>query len=213
MLDPGNASWRDRDLPYHVGDRLWVRESFWQARHYPGTMPSGEPEPHKWQRGRLIHYAANGAPLNTPNRHYPGGLNGGYIAAPDPYASWESRPSIHMPRWASRMTLLVTGVRIQRLQDISDDDCFAEGLEKLSSGLTQAGKKYRLTHPWAGNEGWGSNDENSYSQHGWDFPKMVFADLWNSLYGFRPGLSWADNPWVAATELHTVRRNIDQMEG
>lgn len=85
--------------PYgNPGDRLWVRET-WAARHeYDGHKPAHIPALARW------HYAA------TEDR---GGL------------LW--RPSIHMPRWACRITLVVTGVRAERLHDISRCDAMAEG--------------------------------------------------------------------------------------
>lgn len=76
--------------PYgKTGDRLWVRESWYES---PMT---GE-----------CKYKADGEVIG-----------------------WRPRPSIHMPRWASRITLEVTGRRCERLQNISVDDCIAEGMD------------------------------------------------------------------------------------
>jgi hypothetical protein len=88
-------------MPYATGDRLWVREAFAVSGLGWGKKPS------QAQCGR-VHYKA------------------------DSVHGWQSywgnwRPSIHMPRWASRQTLIVTDVRVQRLQDISEDDARAEG--------------------------------------------------------------------------------------
>ena len=169
------------------GDRLWVRENFWQACSYPCALPSGEPEPHEWTRSRLVHYAADGKPRNTPNRHYPEGLRGGYISAPDPYATWESRPSIHMPRWASRITLLVDAVRVERLQDISEADAVAEGARKSPFG--------EWTHD--ADKLWFGSARDSFSQ------------LWTHLHG--PD-AWDANPWVCAITFRPVLANIDTIE-
>lgn len=124
-LDSGQKEWWVDPV---ADQRLWVRERIWQASRYPGTMESGEAEPSSACRGRLVHYAADGDPPNTPNRHYPRGLGGGMFAAPDPYAVWLKRPSIHMPRWASRTSLVVTMARLQRLQNITEQDALAEGV-------------------------------------------------------------------------------------
>ncbi|MGP1682855.1 MAG: hypothetical protein ACTS8S_11070, partial [Giesbergeria sp.] len=83
-----------------IGDRLWVRETFRGCRAYE---VQGYP-PKDWGN-KPIWFEADGAP---PGR-------------PDQWAS-RSRPSIHMPRWASRITLEVTGVRVERLQNISEAD-------------------------------------------------------------------------------------------
>lgn len=98
--------------PYGIpGDRLWVRETHapqadcWGAWHnWMGLSRTG-PKP-------IIHYAADGG---------------------DPFIErW--RPSIHMPRWASRITLEVTSVRVERLQNISAADAIAEGPEPHPAG-------------------------------------------------------------------------------
>lgn len=89
------------------------------------------------------------------------------------------RPSIFMPRKYSRLTLSVTDVRVQRLQDISDADAWAEGvtLESLP--------RY---------EGQGIH---------------LFRDLWDSINGKRPGRAWSDNPWIVAVTFMPELRNID----
>ncbi len=90
------------------------------------------------------------------------------------------RPSIFMPRKHSRLTLSVTDVRVQRLQEISDSDAWAEGvtLESLS--------RY---------EGQGVH---------------LFRDLWDSINGKKPGRSWKDDPWVVAVTFRPELRNIDE---
>lgn len=114
-------------LPYAVGDRLWVREN-WQGLTFGDCLPT------KSQPCDLRYAATDAcADLAADVRGYP----------------W--RPSIHMPRWASRITITVTDVRVQRLQDISEADAVAEG--------------------------WKSPNElgcETWSPVGW------FADLWNS---------------------------------
>lgn len=104
-------------------------------------------------------------------------------------ATW--RPSIHMPRAASRITLEVTGVRVERLQDISEADAQAEGCERGadfpgwyrfalpgdSAGLAEAGRAGRV--PTA-------------------FARLAYRALWESING--PG-SWDANPWVWVVEF------------
>ena len=85
-----------------VGDRLWVRETFWTPHMYPSDTGAGingddyKDFPPSMCKGRPIHYHADGNPPNTPNRTYPKGLKDGCgsFAAPDPYAMWHKNPSI-----------------------------------------------------------------------------------------------------------------------
>ena len=90
--------------PYGVvGDRLWVRETW--AIEQCGSRVSLKPEawPNGWPLDRLLY--------NDTGTKW-----------------WNARPSIHMPRWASRLTLEITDVRVERLQAISDEDAVAEGI-------------------------------------------------------------------------------------
>lgn len=91
------------------------------------------------------------------------------------------RPSIHMPRWASRLTLLVTDVRVERLNDISQADVSAEGITQRDGA------------PIAG------------AVAGWHEP---FALLWNGING--PD-AWAANPWVVVVGFSVHTTNIDQI--
>jgi hypothetical protein len=94
------------------------------------------------------------------------------------------RPSIHMPRWASRLTILVEAVRVERLQDISEDDAIAEGAERATF---EEAIDFGLP----------------------DGHKAGFALLWVRLHG--PD-AWAFNPWVCAITFKAVAQNINQIE-
>lgn len=157
------------------GDRLWVRETWWNAEAYPVTGPSGEPLPA--EKSHLVHYAADGDPPNTPNRHYPRGLCNGAFAAPDPYASWIKRPSIHMPRWASRLTLEVTGVAVERLQDITEEQARAEGVQRDNAPCDHV--RYTCAEVKCLGPGY----------------RSAFAGLWDAIHG-GTDFSWKANPWV-----------------
>lgn len=89
-------------------------------------------------------------------------------------ALYRWRPSIHMPRWASRITLEITSVRVERLQDISEEDAKAEGVSAM------------LVPPDGGS---------------WPYAQG-FEYLWNSLA--KPGSTWANNPWVWVIEFKRV---------
>ena len=96
------------------GDRLWVRETWCVA----------DPD--------YAHYPADGRPLRSDDRWaWYRATEGDLVEYTNNRSPW--RPSIHMPRWASRLTLEVTGVRVERLQDLSEEDARAEGVEPLGS--------------------------------------------------------------------------------
>lgn len=104
------------------------------------------------------------------------------------------RPSIHMPRLASRITLTVTDVRVQRLQDISEADAWAEGCRR--GDATDNGGYFPADETDPSGIGW----------RGWDCACDWYADLWNSLHGTD---AWDTNPWVAAYSFTVQRGNID----
>lgn len=138
------------------GDRLWVRETWAPARN--------------GDTGDTIaifrsDWASNGKPE--------GPLHQGF--------RW--KPSIHMPRWASRLLLEVVDVRAERLQEITDDDCFLEGID----GEHAEGHGYVALGP-----------DGGY----WRI-KEVFADLWDSL-NIKRGFSWESNPWVWRVEFRRL---------
>lgn len=124
-----------------VGDRLWVRETWMPDAPRDGTWADVE------------FYGCKGSPLSMIPERY---------RKPEHCihrASWEGSemvgwtPSIHMPRWASRITLEITGVRVERLQDISAEDAAAEG-------LTGRAKMHDFGVLWSsiyGDESWQAN--------------------------------------------------------
>jgi hypothetical protein len=159
--------------PYTPGDRLYVRENFYQF-------------------GGPVAYAADGAPA------FPRKMT----------------PCIHMPRWASRLWLAVTDVRVQRLQDIAEAEAIAEGVvwqepseEDLQWAAEQAveyGTSADLDGVWLvpgtdggdGRQIWGCT------------PQQAYQFLWNSLHT-EPGTRWQDNPWIVAVSFDVNNGNID----
>lgn len=116
----------------------------------------------------------------VPDHDEPAGCSALLYAADGngPYGKWT--PSIHMPRCASRITLEITGVRVERLNSISEEDAQAEGME-----LT--GWRPTYSDPDSGGEVWTPYDN--------------FAQLWESIYGEG---SWQANPWVWVIEFKVV---------
>lgn len=188
-----------RGVPkYAPGDHLWVREShqfrgadygdsdgeieWFRCYGSGGAADNWDPVfPHGWKPS--IHDSPR--LLSEPGEQEGDGIRG-YVT--------KHRPSIHMPRWASRLTLIVSDVRIERLQDITEADAIAEGVERMRSGRGY----YDPTH------------EHGAVHAGIWFDTAVeaFAELWNSING--PG-AWEANPWVTVTSFTPHLQNIDLM--
>ena len=149
------GGWVDVACPYgEPGDRLWVKET-WSTE------------------GRSISEA------RAAHEDAMQGLSSIYYRATEGYPeSLVWRPSIHMPRWASRLTLEVTSVRVERLHDISEDDARAEGVRPKDAHVViecDAEGRARL------------NEALSNTHRG------AFACLWDTING---GGAFASNPWV-----------------
>lgn len=184
-------------LRYAVGDRLWVRESFMPA---PDEAVPTPPRPTRWN----IAYAAGGQEFRTAPADYNPMLYN--------YERWS--PPIHMPRWASRITLKVTGVKVERLQAISEADAIAEGViwqeptaedhEWARARAEEGEGDGTIDGVWIApgtRQGWGqTTEERNRPQWG---PTAAFAYrcLWNSING--PG-SWDANPWVVAISFERI---------
>jgi hypothetical protein len=183
-VHPNSASCYADLCPY---GQLWGRESFWQAGEWTSSYPEGDCD--KWNGSRRIHYRANGEPPNEPNRHYPRGLRNGSYSAADPDRIWRARPSIHMPRWASRILLEITDVRVERLQDISEGQAQAEGI---------VGVAFRPDDGWPICTGYmvGPDDGKTGLE---TTAAKAFAGLWKSTGG-----DWDANPWVWVVEFKRV---------
>lgn len=151
------------------GDLLWVRET-WGA-----VWPADEPVP---LRQCEIEYRADLPPGCTDR---PGEWPADECNGPE-VPKW--RPSIHMPRWASRITLEVKGVRVERLQDVTEDDAMAEG------AMWHDGGTY-----W--HSGWRHDYSNVHAD-----AYSSFARLWNNING--PG-AWEANPWVWVISFERVK--------
>jgi hypothetical protein len=161
--------------PYgQPGDRLWVRETWAHYQTVNHARLSGGRAISEVSDGRAGYRADGHESIGDFRRHVE--LMGG--------ASLEAieingdcwRPSIHMPRWASRLTLEVSGVRVERVRDISDEDVMAEGVEPDRCTDHPRGVYY-----------------------------TAFAPRWDAIYGKKPGQDWASNPWVWVVEFRRVK--------
>lgn len=148
---PSSKTGRVR-CPYgQPGDRLWVREAWKAHTTFDHLPPRDIPESHVW-----------------------------YMADDGYKAESRYRQGMFMPRWASRITLEVTGVRVERLQDISESDALAEGVTPLPGGdMWTAGGVY---------------DGPLHAAR----PQWAYRRLWEQINGPE---SWAANPWVWVIEF------------
>jgi len=188
----GHTAWQDDDtgrwwvsghgeggdtllsLRYAPGDRLWVREAWnvfalssdgdesWPVPSIPAVDPRNDPE---MRRAYCLDYPV--ASL--------AGTDGGK-------GPWRS--SIHMPRWASRITLAVEAVRVERLHDISEGDAIAEGVTRVR--------------------------DCCYVIRGFDYDLSglchtsaitPFGKYWTHVHGAE---AWDANPWVSVTTFRRV---------
>jgi len=153
-----------------------------------------------------------------PPRDIPAGADVQYLAD-DPASPWDSRyrHARFMPRWASRITLEVSEVRVQRLQDISAEDAIAEGIDRwMTVGEARA----------AGGLAWGAiPDLAPHHSMFWiaDYdqklaedadravtldPREAYRALWNSIHGEG---AWDRNDWIAAYTFTVRPGNVDDL--
>lgn len=176
--------WDLRHCPYGApGDQLWVRECAWRDIREPGVaIYAATPEFGIYERDKKVirsTYPNSELTGETPSRE---DSEKDLIKSP----FWTREPSIHMPRWASRITLEIVSVRVERLQEISDEDARAEGIEECEDdpGMYAC---YPIDDDLPG---WVSDPVDS------------FSTLWESING--PG-SWEASPWVWVVEFKRVR--------
>jgi hypothetical protein len=165
--------------PYgQPGDRLWVRETFYQFGHWesvPGVKT-------KTGRMKWRFVAHNDFVLYDAPDEFRKGRHHKDPATP----AWHKRLGRFMPRWASRITLEITGVRAERLNDISNEDCVAEGITAIGKGVRMPDGRYAQAGRY----------ETKAST-----VRQLYSELWESING--PG-SWGVNPWVWVVEFKRV---------
>ena len=148
--------------PYGLpGDLMYVREA-WHAHKLDDNLSPAELSPSSPSR---IWWHADDS---RDNADYIGKL----------------RPSIHMPRWASRLTLVVEDIRVERLQEISEEDAVAEGAIAYA-------ERGEAPDPIGAAE-----------------PVYAFRELWDSLNASR-GYGWDANPWVWVVQFRPIAKNVD----
>lgn len=159
-----------------TGERLWVRETWQQFDPHPDGDLAAVGAERLAQGRRAPHVGVtNDRPIEWTSAYRADGDVKHPAYGP---ANW--RPSIHMPRWASRITLEVVSVRVERLHDITEDDARAEGVARAFDGDRDLG-------------GWEVGDASGLTH------RLAFEHLWNDINGDRA--PWNTNPWVWRVEI------------
>ncbi len=160
------------------GTLLWVRETWATLGNEDGHPITADGKLCR-ERDAALFYRADAKP--------PGMGDYGLESLPDG-SYWEGpwRPSIHMPRWASRLALRVTSVRVERLQEISEEDAKAEGVSQGDIPADEDGP-LRIGYVLG-------PDDGKCVLH--PTRRRAFEVGWDSINGARPGCDWQSNPWV-----------------
>lgn len=170
--------------PFAIGDLLYVREAWKSALDFDEYSPkqieaqsleSGYGEPSPWAP---IEYQADNSRKWWSGDDWPHEHNTGRL-----------RQGMHMMRWMSRLTLEVTSVKVERLQDISERDAIAEGVPMRAAA---------------------DIPEDCFYQ---DFFVPDFKTLWDSLNAKRKDgiYAWDKNPWIAAYTFKPIFKNVDEV--
>jgi hypothetical protein len=177
--------------PLSAGDLLWVRERFsikswdedgsFRITYSADGVVSDDLYPHdeNYMERFCDRIDAAGVKVNPDTELY--------VDVPGRILN---RPSIYMPRWASRITLRVTEVRVQRLQDISEEDAIAEGVCSFAESLDSVG--------WGGMSHF---DRIAMVRSTYGSAVNAYRHLWESLHGAE---SWETNPWLATVSFERV---------
>jgi hypothetical protein len=175
---------------YQVGDRLWVRETW---------------RPH-WDEARLHTCCQYKADLAISEPDFPDlrrNMQFDREALRAPNVRWKS--GRFMPKWVSRLLLEVLAVRWQRIQDISEEDAIAEGIERpTTSSPKEEGWRNYLWHGYHGRFGMGNKQSQAwpYQYSNYRDSRDSFSSLWELINSKRA--PWESNPWVLAITFKSI---------
>ena len=189
------------DLSKHEINSDWYKDKIWSWRVERGGMwtdytekgllakcPYGQPGDRLWVKETTVNVEAHGfvgpvyaeSPEGEAYRQWGLGPNPVEVEPEDV----KLRPSLFMTRKMARLLLEVTAVRVERLQEISEEDAKAEGIEEVEPGMWKSYHKEGVV-------GWSSVNDQI----------MSYRTLWESING--PG-SWDANPWVWVVDFRRV---------
>jgi hypothetical protein len=183
-VDSGLFQWSDEQTPGKPLKKLrrWPSGQVKVSRNFSPSMefaipcPYGKPGDRLWVRESWQHVVKGMEPTKGARILFRADDEAGHIED-----NW--RPSIFMPRWASRITSEILSVKVERVQDISEADAIAEGVNAVEVVVSSL---------------------NGQPARGIIFnPKLKFGALWDSINSKRNGgkFSWAANPWVWVVEF------------
>jgi len=184
--------------PYgKVGDHLWVRETWriesflegepvWFGYRADGDVAiedsTDDPRYEAWWERIAVQSTDELIKMNWPRKDADDVFHWNHKCSP---LRW--RPSIFMPRWASRITLKITDIRVERVQEISGEDCVNEGATTLTDLNMMLSKK----------------DKTPFHEQNNRKARAIFQALWDSINS-KKGYSWNDNPWVWCISFKVV---------
>lgn len=180
VVNPQPEKRENENVPGHFGTFFhgWnLEHAAVSAQDYQQHSPYGAPGDRLWVRETWANMAYEcNDPMITYRADTPGTTEDGWALPPG--VKW--KPSIHMPRAYSRITLEVTAVRVERLQEISHTDTWAEGIERFNTG--EIGEDIELCI-------------------------ATFSELWESINGAG---SWDVNPWVWVVEFERLTPTLEK---
>lgn len=197
-LEAGGASPERLDaLPFdcpfgNVGDRLWVQEDF---------IPDPPAGHDAWEDEDSVTNYSQWDGCGSKLSEIPNRLRTSehviYKAGRDDPDSMMWFNALQMRKWASRLLLEITDIRIERVQDISEDDALSMGLSRLTK---DSGRTYKYGLP--DKDGFPGNDDYGWHWSEWDADhKVAFARYWESMQGKG---AWDRNDWVWVIEFKKV---------
>lgn len=175
-----------------VGDRIWVREAYRFPASLDDVSPTGV--------GEMAVATGYRKPWAPTFYEFTGTFSDGwkgFETPPKVSDAGKLRPSIHMPRWASRILLEITGVRVERLNAISEEDAQREGVHTEVWDQTVVARNYAAIDEFF--QFW-SEDMPHYVEMN-QLYRSSFRSLWESIYGAE---NWLANPWVWVIEFKRV---------